>query len=122
MFMRQKLNETGDSFESRHTCLSARITVQTAVRRELTKADAFTRSVNTKQRCEIQCETLQFSDEHAYLCDLKPNRRNTVCNETVRRLFNLPIYHGFTVTLVTLTAPWYCGRKVGYSHWIVLQE
>ncbi len=42
MFMRQKLNETGDSFESRHTCLSARIAVQTAVRRELTKADAFT--------------------------------------------------------------------------------
>ncbi len=30
-----------------------------------------------------------------------------------RRLFNLHItiiYHGFT------TAPWYCGRNVGYSH------
>ncbi len=37
-------------------------------------------------------------------------------NKTVRRLFNLHIaiiYHGFTV--VTLTAPWYCGRNVGYS-------
>ncbi len=52
--------------------------------------------VITEQRCEIQ------SLEH------KPNRRNTECNETVRRLFNLHIaiiYHGFTV--VTLTAP--CG-------------
>ncbi len=34
-----------DSFESRHTDrLSARITVQTAARHELTRADAFTRS------------------------------------------------------------------------------
>ncbi len=35
-----------------------------------------------------------------------------MCNETVRRLFSLHIaiiYHGFTV--VTLTAPWYCGTK-----------
>ncbi len=41
MFMRQKRNE----FESCHTdSLSARITVQTAARRELTRADAFTRS------------------------------------------------------------------------------
>ncbi len=56
--------------------------------------------VNTNQRCEIQCEALEFREEH------KPNRRSTVCNdETVRRLFNLHIaiiYHGFTV--VTLTA------------------
>ncbi len=40
----------------------------------------------------------------------------TLCNETVRRLFNMHIaiiYHGFTV--VTLTALWYCGRNVGYS-------
>ncbi len=34
-----------DSFESRHTGrLSTRITVQTAARHELTRADAFTRS------------------------------------------------------------------------------
>ncbi len=34
-----------DSFESRHTDhLSAHVTVQTATRRELTRADAFTRS------------------------------------------------------------------------------
>ncbi len=40
MFMLQKR-----SFESHHTdSLSVRITVQTAVRRELTRADAFTRS------------------------------------------------------------------------------
>ncbi len=41
--------------------------------------------------------------------------RNTVPNKTVWRLFNLQIaiiYHGFTV--VTLTAPWFCGRNVGY--------
>ncbi len=37
--------KTRDSFESCHTdSLSARITVQTAARRELTRADAFTRS------------------------------------------------------------------------------
>ncbi len=39
----------------------------------------------------------------------------TLCNDTVRRLFSLQIaiiYHGFTV--VTLTAQWYCGRNVGY--------
>ncbi len=38
----------------------------------------------------------------------------TLCNETVRRLFNMHIaiiYHGFTV--VTFTALWYCGRNVG---------
>ncbi len=65
-------------------------------------------------------ETLEFSEEH------KPNKRSTVCNdETVRRLSNLHIAiicYGFTVTLVTLTAPWYCGRNVGYSHLILLQE
>ncbi len=66
--------------------------------------------VSTKQRSEIQCEMLEFSDKHKLLCDLnyslKPNRRNTVCNETVRRLFDLHIalvYHGFTVvTLIAL--------------------
>ncbi len=61
-----------------------------------------------------QCEMLEFSEEH------KPNRRSTVCNdETVRRLYNLHIaiiYYGFTVMLVTLTAPWYCGRNLVYSH------
>ncbi len=25
---------------------------------------------STKQLCEIQCETLEFSDEHKWLCDL----------------------------------------------------
>ncbi len=48
-------------------------------------------------------------------------QRNTVRNDTVKRLFNLQItiiYHGFTV--VTLNAPWYCGRNVGYSYGIVL--
>ncbi len=59
------------------------------------------------------------------------NRRNTVCNDTVRRLFNLQvakkkkknlqvaiIYHGLTV--VTLTVPWYCVRNVEYSYWILM--
>ncbi len=58
-----------------------------------------------------QSETLEFCEEH------KPNIRSTVCNdETIRRLFNVHIsiiYHGFTVTLVALTAPWYCGQKCG---------
>ncbi len=45
MFMQQKRNETRNSFESCHMDnLSAWITVQTAARRELTRADAFTRS------------------------------------------------------------------------------
>ncbi len=65
--------------------------------------------VNTEKRCEIQWEALEFSEEHKWLCDsLKPSRRNTVCNETVRRLFNLHIaiiYNAFTV--VTLTAPFF---------------
>ncbi len=44
-------------------------TVQSAVRRELTRADALGHA-SIKQRCEIQCEALEFSDEHKWLCDL----------------------------------------------------
>ncbi len=55
-----------DSFESRPTdCLSARVKVQTAARRELTGADVvYLGHASTKQRCEIQCEAIAFSDEH----------------------------------------------------------
>ncbi len=119
MFIRQKRNEARDSFESRHTdSLSTRITVQTAARYELTRADLYSlwsRCISSVT-CTLsravrysQCETLEFREEH------KPNRRNPVCNEMVRRHLNLHIaiiYYGLTV-LVTLTAPWHCGRKCG---------
>ncbi len=67
-----------DSFESRHMeRLSARVTVQTAARHELTRADAFSLlgHVITKQRCETQSV-------------------NTVCNETVRRfsIYTAPLF------------------------------
>ncbi len=68
-----------DSFELRHTIrLSARITVQTAARCELTRADAFTRSREQLSSAvrSSQCETLEFSEEH---------------NEPVRRLFSLHV-------------------------------
>ncbi len=65
MFMRQKRNETA-FIRSHHS--------QTAARCELTRADEFTRwwdgHASTKQRCEIQCEVLEFSDEHKWLADL----------------------------------------------------
>ncbi len=57
-------------FKSRHTeCLSAWIKVQSAARRELTRADALGHA-SIKQRCEIPCEALEFSDEHKWLGDL----------------------------------------------------
>ncbi len=59
-----------DSFESRHTDrVSVRIKVQTAAQRELTRADALGHA-SIKQRCEIQCEAFEFSDEHKCLGDL----------------------------------------------------
>ncbi len=54
MFMRQKRNEAARLIwiTSHGDSLSARITIQTAARHELTRADAFPRS--REQRCEIQ--------------------------------------------------------------------
>ncbi len=49
--------------------LSVRIKVQSAARRELTRADALGHA-SIKQHCEIQCEVLEFSDEHKWLGDL----------------------------------------------------
>ncbi len=46
--------------------LSARITVQSAARHEQMRLLGH---ASTKQRCEIQCEALAFSDEHKWLCD-----------------------------------------------------
>ncbi len=70
-FISQKRNETARLIWIAPHRLSARIKVQTAVRRELTRADAFTRwwdsHASTKQRCEIQCEAPEFSDEHKWL-------------------------------------------------------
>ncbi len=37
--------------------------------REFTRADALGHA-SIKQHCEIQCEALEFSDEHKWLCDL----------------------------------------------------
>ncbi len=66
MFMHKKQNET-DSFESRHTDrLSVRIKVQSTAQRELTRADALGHK-SIKQRCEIQCEALELSNEHKWL-------------------------------------------------------
>ncbi len=67
MFMRQKRNETARLIWMDR--LSARIKVQTAAQRELTRADALGHA-STKQRCEIQWEVLAFSDEHKCLYDL----------------------------------------------------
>ncbi len=49
--------------------LSVRIKVQSAVRREFTRADALGHA-SIKQHCEIQSEALEFSDEHKWLGDL----------------------------------------------------
>ncbi len=49
------------------------------------------------------------------------NSAKNINYDTVKRLFSLQIaiiYHGFTV--VTLTAPWYCGRNVGYSYELII--
>ncbi len=40
-----------------------------AARRELTRADALGHA-SIKQHCEIQCEVLEFRDEHKWLRDL----------------------------------------------------
>ncbi len=111
MFMRQKRNETARLIW---------ITVQSAARRELTRADALGHA-NIKQRCEIQWEALEFSDEHKWLCDslkFKAKQEKHFVQRDSRKAFQSPL---FTMDL-TLTAPWYCGRNVGYSHWILLQE
>ncbi len=64
MFMRQKRNETarliwiaphGQFIRSDHSSLEQLRLLGHA---------------NTKQRCEIQCEALEFSEEHKWLCDL----------------------------------------------------
>ncbi len=56
------------SFESHQKDrLSARITVQSAARPELTKQMRLLGHASTKQRCEIQCEALEFSDEQITL-------------------------------------------------------
>ncbi len=123
-----------DSFKLHHKdSLSARITVQTAGVSSLEQMRLLGH-VNTKQRCEIQSvwsSAVRSSQCEAALWDPVSVKRlnsakntsqtgETLCNETVRRLHIAIIYHGFTV--VTLTAPWYCSRNVGYSHWILLQE
>ncbi len=41
----------------------------THLNRKLTRADALGHA-SIKQRCEIQCEALEFSDEHKWLLDL----------------------------------------------------
>ncbi len=41
------------------------------------------------------------------------NMRNTAIQSEGFSIYKLSFYHGFTV--VTLTAPWYCGRNVGIS-------
>ncbi len=70
MFMRQKRNETARLiWIAPHGPFIRRIKVQTAARRELTRADALGHA-SIKQRCEIQCEVLEFSDEHKWLRDL----------------------------------------------------
>ncbi len=65
MFMRQKRNETAWLiWIAPHGPFIRSDQSQTAARRELTRADAFTRGwdghASTKQRCEIQCEALAF--------------------------------------------------------------
>ncbi len=64
------------SFESRHTDrLSARIKVKlprgaSSLEQMHLLYSLMRRHASTKQRCEIQCEALAFSDEHTWLCDL----------------------------------------------------
>ncbi len=60
-----------NSFEVRHMDrLSTWLKVQTAVQRFGASLEQIhlladeSRSCNTKQRCEIQCEVLKFSEEH----------------------------------------------------------
>ncbi len=65
MFMHQKRNETARLiWIAPHGPFIRSDQRQTAARRELTTADAFTRGwdghASTKQRCEIQCEALAF--------------------------------------------------------------
>ncbi len=63
-----------DSFESRHTArLSARITVKLprgASTVSWLEQMRLLGHASTKQRCEIQCEALEFSDEQKWLRDL----------------------------------------------------
>ncbi len=78
----------------------ARITVQTAAQRELTRADAFTRwwdgHANTKQCCEIQClNSVMNTNDSVIQTSLKANRRNTVQRDSQKafqstRRHNLP--------------------------------
>ncbi len=59
------------SFESRHTArLSARITVKLPRGASSLEQMCSLGHASTKQRCEIQCEALAFSDEHKWLRDL----------------------------------------------------
>ncbi len=61
MFMRQKRNETARLIWITPHGPFIR-SDQSVARRELTRADAL--------RCEIQCEALEFSDEHKWLGNL----------------------------------------------------
>ncbi len=95
------------SFESRHMDhLSTRITVQTAARCQLTRADAFTWSREHYAALwdPVRSSWIQRRTQMTVIVSsLKPNRRNTVCNKTVRRLFNLHISKKYLCILTQAT-------------------
>ncbi len=68
--------------------------------------------VNTKQRCETQSVWNDWTPAG--------QEKHCVQRRDSQKAFQSAHTHGFTV--VTLTALWYCGRNVGYSHLILLQE
>ncbi len=64
MFMRQKRNETTRLiWITSHRRLSARIIVQTAARRELTRADAFTLSRQHQARSAVRSSEKRLNSE-----------------------------------------------------------
>ncbi len=78
--------------------------------------------MNTKQRCEIQWEVLEFSKVHKWLCDsLKPNRRTRCVQRKSQKAFQSTHFHYLPWIYCNVSNPHctmvYCGRNVGYSHY-----
>ncbi len=71
LFMRQKRNETARLIWIAPHGPFIRSDQSSKCRawREFTRADALGHA-SIKQHCEIQCEALEFSDEHKWLGDL----------------------------------------------------
>ncbi len=68
---------------------------------------------SVQRRFKSNTPTVRTQAEHEKHCATRQSEGFSICTIAI-------IYHGFTV--VTFTALWYCGRNLGYSHLILLQE